>query len=288
LESICAQTFASWECVIVNDGGLPDRVDALVDALPAEHRTRVRVLHSPDSRGRWASANAGIAETTAALLVLHDDDDTWHPSFLETSVRYLTQNPDRHGVVSRIQIVWERIEGEKVHTIRTEPFLPDSVAPLLMDQMRFNHFVPIAFLYRRSLHDTVGMYDERLPVIADWQFNTHVLTAGPLEYVSPTPLAYWHQRPDASGVDGNSVIAERSAHAVTDALLRDDAFRQMYSQDARGMALYFERRIREVEELVKAQQIALIRELTSPVTVVLRRTLAVLRRVRRSSWGRGR
>src|SRR5690606_10450298 len=137
-------------------------------------------------------------------LILHDDDDSWSSSFLEQAVSYLDENADREGVVSRIEIIWEERRGETIAELSRELFLPDSVAPLLMNQQRFNQFVPIAFLYRRSLHDQLGLYDETLPVIGDWVFNTRVLERGPLAYLPGRPQVFWHQRPSSTGVDGNS------------------------------------------------------------------------------------
>lgn len=279
--SVLGQTFADWELIVVNDGGDPAAVESALAAVADADPARVRIIHHETSRGRWQSANEGVRAAQGSLIVLHDDDDSWHPDFLRRGVDHLAAHPDRAGVVSRIMIVWEERRGAEIVPLRTEVFLPDSVAPLLMDQVRFNHFVPIAFLYRRSLHDKIGLYDEDFPVIADWRFNTRVLTDGVLEYLGDEPLAYWHQRASGEGADGNSVIAAHSDHALYDALLRDDAFRSVYREDVRAAALYFERRIRAVEEMIKAQNEMLLHQLRSPVTVAMRRVIDRVRRRRR-------
>lgn len=250
LDSIASQSFSDWEVLVVNDGGDPAAVRRCIEALPAEQRGRVRQFDNPAPSGRWPAANQGVREASGEYLILHDDDDRWSPEFLERAVAYLDTNPDREGVVSRITIVWERQTDDGFESFATEPFVPESVAPLLMDQMRFNHFIPIAFLYRRSLHDTIGLYDDRHPVVADWQFNTQVLLRGPLEYLDDAPLVYWHQRPAAAGSAGNSVIAESSAHATFDALLRDEAFRALAAREGMGLALYVERRFAELERSI--------------------------------------
>lgn len=240
LRSISAQTLEEWECVIVNDGGDPAPVDQLVGALPPHHRDRVHVVHQAASRGRWVSANVGVLAASAPLLVLHDDDDAWHPEFLERSVAYLDrpENLVRGGVVSRIEIVWEReSDGGFIETGR-ELFQPQLTAPTLGDAMLFNRFVPIGFVYRRSLHEELGLYDESLPVVGDWNFALKVLTRGPLEYLGDVPFAYWHQRPGGSGVAGNSVIESGDAHRRVDAQIRDDALRAYVQQYGPGLPLY--------------------------------------------------
>lgn len=252
LASITGQTLTDWECVIVNDGGKPEPVDAAIARLPSEHAARITVIHSASSRGRWVSANAGVLATTAPLLTLHDDDDSWHPEFLARAVEYLNDHADRNGIVSRIEIRWERRAGDGYEVVSTEVFQPDLPAPTLSDTLLFNRFVPIGFVYRRSLHEELGLYDESLPVVGDWAFNLRVLARGPVDYLGPVPYAYWHQRVGATGADGNSVISSRSDHEYYDARIRDDALREYVDANGLGLVLYLTRfidkRFVEVEQ----------------------------------------
>ena len=258
LRSISSQTLTEWECVIINDGGDPAGVDAMVARVPEAFREQVRVLHRQESHGRWASANAGVTMTTAPYLVLHDDDDSWHPSFLAEAVRYLDseKNAARGGVVSKIEIVWEKVEGGDYVELGREIFQPHLAAPTLGDTMLHNRFVPIGFVYRRTLHDELGLYDERLPVVGDWSFTMKVLTKGPLEYLdAKKPYAYWHQRPSSAGSDGNSVISSSTDHAAVDAQLRDEALRAWVAENGPGLPLYLtkfiDQRLVDVEARIR-------------------------------------
>lgn len=257
LSSITGQRFAEWECVIVNDGGDASAVDAVVEGLSLEHRARVRALHHRESRGRWVSANAGVLATSAPFLVLHDDDDSWHPEFLNRAVEYLESTPERGGVVSRIEIVWEAREGDGFRVIRREMFQPQLSAPTLADTLLYNRFVPIAFVYRRRLHEELGLYDDALPVVGDWAFNLKALTRGPLDYLGDVPYAYWHQREGVEGSHGNSVIDSRGDHAKYDALIRDEALRQYVDANGMGLLLYLtkfiDQRFVDVENGIRAE-----------------------------------
>lgn len=263
VQSILAQTFTDWEAVIVNDGGDPASVDGLVEQHAGAAAERIRVIHHEPSRGRWPAANRGVAETTAPLVVLHDDDDSWHPEFLERAVEYLRAHPEANGVVSRIEIVWEERAGDELVEVERERFLPSSTDPLLTDVMLFNRFVPIAFVYRRRLHDHVGPYRDSLAVVGDWEFNVRALSAGPLEYLGDEAYAYWHQRRNHDGPDGNSVISEAPEHAKYDARVREEAFRAYIEEAGPGLALYLtsfiDRRFVEVENGIR-QEIAQLRD----------------------------
>ncbi|OZB80313.1 MAG: hypothetical protein B7X41_18100, partial [Microbacterium sp. 14-71-5] len=114
LGDIRRQTLHAWEAVIVNDGGDPAPVDGLVEALPAADRARITVIHRHEGLGRSAAANAGVLALETEFVVLHDDDDLWDPTFLEASVAWLDREPGDAGVVSRTEIVYERIDGDRI------------------------------------------------------------------------------------------------------------------------------------------------------------------------------
>ncbi|MFF7292065.1 glycosyltransferase [Microbacterium sp. NPDC008134] len=261
LSSITAQSFDDWEAIIVNDGGDAAQVAALVAGLSrSADRERIRVIDHAESRGRWVSANAGVLAATGDYLVLHDDDDSWHSDFLARSVEYLDTHADRQGVVSRIEIVWEREENGRFVVDEREEFQAQLTAPLLTDTLLFNRFVPIGFLYRRSLHAEIGLYDDRLPVVGDWDFNLKVLSRGPLEYLGDQPLAYWHQRRGASGNAANSVAGARSDHAKYDASIREEALRDWVGDNGTGLVLYLtkfiDQRFVDVENGIRAEIVA--------------------------------
>ncbi|MFT4263741.1 MAG: glycosyltransferase family A protein [Nocardioides sp.] len=243
LRSITGQTYADWQAFIVNDGGDPAGVREVVETLDPANRARVTIIDHPTSLGRWSSANAGVTAGDTTYLVLHDDDDSWAPAFLETSVAYLDAHPLAPGVVSRVEIVWEeRAEAPDggiafVETGR-EVFQEHLHDPLLGSTLLFNRFVPIGFLYRRALHDEVGLYDESLAVVGDWEFNLRVMSRWALTWLDGPPLAFWHQRPAAGGADGNSVIGSEGAHEKYDALVRDAALRQYAGEHGLGLVLY--------------------------------------------------
>lgn len=288
LASVTGQTFTDWECVIVNDGGDAATVAGVVAELTPVARERVSVIDFARSRGRWPSANGGVEATTAPLLVLHDDDDTWHPDFLERAVSYLDSHPDRVGVVSRIEIVWERREGDAFVDERSEIFQERSTAPSLSDTLLFNRFVPIGYVYRRSLHDRFGLYDETLPVVGDWDFNLRVLGAEELEYLPGRPAVQWRQRADAVGADGNSVISSDDQHRATDARIRDAALREYVGENGLGLVLYLtkfiDQRFVDVENGIRAEIREMeerIRRETADRSVVWRIARRVRARLRR-------
>jgi len=251
MRSIVAQTFQDWEAIIVNDGGSPDDVIEVLAEHDSSIQARVKVVHNADSVGRWPAANLGINASESALLVLHDDDDSWHPDFLDESVAFLVANPEERGVIARTEVLIEDHDGEDIKTKSRYVLEEHKPMVLLQDLLDFNRFVPISFLYRRTVHEELGLYEQNMPAAADWAFNMKVLARQPLQYVGERILAYWHQRPELSGVLGNSVFAAPSDHRLADSRYRDDALRAYIQDYGPGLPLYLAHQARQRDQSVE-------------------------------------
>lgn len=239
LASILAQVEPRWEAVIVNDGGRRAPIDEIVEKHRERSAGRIRVLHHETSLGRWPAANAGVNASHAPFVVLHDDDDTWHREFLLRTSHYLEQHPDEWGVIARTEVVQEEYEDEDTLREIGRYVLEEHHDRVhATDMLKFNRFVPIGFLYRRALHDRVGLYDASLPAAADWAFNMRALTVHPLNYVDDEVLAYWHQRPGVKGIEGNSVFAAPADHRAADRTHRDNELRAYVESYGWGLPLY--------------------------------------------------
>lgn len=209
LESVGAQGVESLVHVVVNDGGAPAEVDAVVQAA----RHRVQVEHLTASVGRGAAANVGLRRSQSTLVVWHDDDDTWHPRFLATALA-AWRSAGRRAVVTAAERIVERDEGKRLVEVRREPFFPGLRAISLADVARESCLVNLAFLAERGAVETVGAYDEGLPVYEDWDFHLRFVSSFDVAFV-PEVLARYHHREGAVGDARNSF--EQEAFRTADA-----------------------------------------------------------------------
>ena len=217
LASVQQQTFRDWHLVVVNNGGEPGPVDAVVDiARQMDPTARITVLHLEDRYGMEQASNWALAETSSCEhFVIHDDDDSWHPRFLETAVAEMASQPDAVAVVTGVVKVHEMHKDGRVWPVRHEDFF------LVPERLTFeglvgnNTFPPIAALFRMSLLGAVGNYDASLPVLGDWEFNLRAVRAGRFAFV-PERLANYHVRlPGSDVAAGNSITAGIDLHART-------------------------------------------------------------------------
>jgi glycosyltransferase involved in cell wall biosynthesis len=216
--SVFSQTYENWHLYIVNDGGKRDEVEKLMAANEKAFRGRVTVIHHETSLGMEAASNSALKQSKGEFLIVHDDDDTWQPEFLEKTVGFLNdpKNISYAAVTTNICRVHEKIVGEAI--VELERY----VHPLfrvdthyLLDFSRIlskNEGWPISWLMRRSVVNVVGEFNHELPVQGDWDYNIRMLMIGDIGTI-PEPLANYHLRYTESDKDySNSAIAREKLH----------------------------------------------------------------------------
>lgn len=245
IRSVMQQTLDDLHMVIVNDGGDPGPVDDLVKGHQDIIEGRVTVVHHPESKGMEAASNAGIRAVDSRYVTLLDDDDSWHPTFLERTTRQMAESGNP-GVVTATRIFVERVDRgdirllesllfnqvvyedqesddetgvidwsrepeakvtDRVRELNTTRLRPTSLLRLLAT----NQWPVNSFVYSREVLDVIGYYDESLPVLGDWDFNLRFFRNFDVDYIDED-LAYYHHRQLGSGALGNTVNAEDRSH----------------------------------------------------------------------------
>ena len=240
VKSVLAQTREDWTHVIVNDGGDPAPVEALLSRYTEAYVGRLRVIHNPVSVGMEAASNIGIRASESRYLTIFDDDDSWSPYFLETLIGELERRQARfssvRGIICQSMVVRERVEGGLVLFDSMHPF-NDWMQSSFVDLDRLaqsNTFIPNAFVFERESAFEVGLFDEGLPVLGDWDFNLRFCMRYDIA-VFTEMLAFYHQRPTAQGADGNSVFVSDSKHREYRELLKNRWLRKDLATGGLGL-----------------------------------------------------
>jgi GT2 family glycosyltransferase len=222
IASVQLQKFTDWELIVVNNGGQPSVVDAVVrTALNATPSGTIRVLHLPNRVGMEEASNRGLADSNSEFFVIHDDDDSWDLRFLDVAVDALRGAPTAVAVVTGVTRIYETFRGGKVWPVSHEDFPLSHGRLTYRGMIGGNTFPPIAALFRRSVLNTVGNFDSSLPVLGDWEFNLRAVAAGEFVFI-PERLAHYHTRtPDSDAVSGNSITVGEELHRSVKLLLQD-------------------------------------------------------------------
>lgn len=214
LASVLAQTYDNWHLLLINDGGAPDAIAQLVKIYGAALQNRITVKHFSPSIGREAAINVALARSQGDYIAIHDDGDSWRPTFLEETVAFL-ENPKNirfAAVTSQYEIIHERIANDRI--IEESPIS----APhwhthfALADMLVSDITVPISLLIRQRIAAQIGSYHENLSLLADRDYHLRLMLAGDIGII-PQPLAYQHQRQtkEIENSDGKVFYPERAA-----------------------------------------------------------------------------
>ncbi|HWY32031.1 MAG TPA: glycosyltransferase family 2 protein [Candidatus Acidoferrum sp.] len=217
MESVLNQRYQNWQLVIVNDGGLPEEVEFLVQHFAESLKGRVRVIHNPQSLGMEAAGNLALKDLNSDLAVVHDDDDTWSPEFLARMITVYAMEKRRFpkvgGIVCHANKVVERVEGNLI-TIEQLEHYNQWIQPGVISLERMcecNMFPPISFLFELAVCKQIGQYNELLTPQADWDFNVRFMLERDIWLLSES-LAFYHHRQNASGDLSNTVVAGVEQH----------------------------------------------------------------------------
>jgi len=222
LASIINQSYKDFSWVIVNDAGARKPVDDIAQKAREQH-VDVHVIHREASSGMEAASNAGCRSISSKYIVIHDDDDSWEPTFLEKTVAFLEEHQDMVGVVTRAMKISEKIEDGTCTFLSQEPFNDWLKAVYLIDMAQRNQFPPISFLFRRALYEKVGGFNEELRVLGDWEFALKLLWEGDIGFI-PEYLSNYHLRPASHQPKdqyANTVTHYHDEHAYYDAYIRN-------------------------------------------------------------------
>lgn len=237
IKSVLGQDFQDWVMVIVNDGGDKNELINLVSRYEVQFKNRYQLIHNDTSVGMEAASNIGIKASYSDFLVIHDDDDSWHPSFLNKCVTFLETNhyPSVAGVITHSVRILERIEGSTIIRDRTEPFNAWLNNIALFRMAASNVFPPISFVYKREIFAKIGYYREDLPVLGDWEFNLRFMRFYDI-YVIPEELAFYHHRlKEKEGKYSNSVVKDDSKHKFYDTFIRNELLRNDIDNNSMGL-----------------------------------------------------
>jgi len=142
-ESILGQTHGPIEIIVVDDGSADGTGEVL-----EQFSGHLRVITQPNA-GHAAARNTGIRASTGELIAFLDADDLWHRDKLARQLQRIAQRPELGVIFSHLL------------NFSGNPPPPDSdLSPATAGSVP--GYTSVTMLARRTLFDTVGLFDETL------------------------------------------------------------------------------------------------------------------------------
>ncbi len=104
LESLLKQTFADFECILINDGSTDDS-ELIIQSIKDE---RIRYIRNLENKGLVYSLNLGLNEAKGRYIARMDGDDICHMDRFQKQVDYLQLHPGADLVASVVELINEK------------------------------------------------------------------------------------------------------------------------------------------------------------------------------------
>lgn len=188
LDSVLAQTYGDWECVVIDDGST-DNTDAVLAGYGDPRIIRFR----QENQGVSGARNAGIARCRGEVLALLDSDDEWMERKLETQLAYMADNGYE---ISQTEEIWVR-NGRRVNQparyARPEGWFFEASLEMCL-------ISPSCTMFTRRAWEVMGPFDTAMPSCEDYDMWLRACLHFPVGLVRE-PLTVKHGgRPDQLSV----------------------------------------------------------------------------------------
>lgn len=184
LESLIAQTYTNWECIVVDDCSTDKTEQLITSYINKDNRFRFYKRPTNRLKGPNSCRNIGFTKSKGDFIQWFDSDDLYKTNALEKLLFYFDKGKD--AVVAKIErrnLVTNALM--KPNTIVSENVITDYFTG------NITYYV-CGPMWRRSFLDKQSqLFDEAIGNLDDWDFNLRMLYAKPkIKYIDDAFIIY--------------------------------------------------------------------------------------------------
>ncbi len=235
LESVLAQTYTNWECIVVDDGS----TDATHELLAAycENDSRFQYHHRPNNRPKGANVcrNYGFELSKGEYIKWLDSDDLLSNELLLAQVNVLNANSSNRRAVgtAKWNFFTDHIDDikPKINQINKDY---KRGFDLICDFGIYNTFLPPhTYLIHKSIILISGLWNEQLLINQDGEFFVRVLLNASCVIHAERGMAYYRY-----GFEGDNVSDFSTSKKAKDAILSwilIDTYIKVYTKEMKSI-----------------------------------------------------
>ena len=192
LDSIIAQTYTNWECIVVDDGSTDNTDEILAEYIQKD--SRFKYFHRPEEHlpGGNGARNYGFKMSSGKYVNWFDSDDIMHYEKLNTQVKLLL-NSEKKFCVCQTLIFENNIENiiglRKDNIVSTDP-LNDFV------QSKIKWLTQSPILKKSFLIENNLLFYEPLKRAQEFEYFVRVLSIEPNYCAIEKPLVFLRKHDD--------------------------------------------------------------------------------------------
>lgn len=193
LDSVLGQTYTNIEVIVVDDGSTDDTVEIIKNYKDE----RVHLICQSRNQGANSARNRGIEWAKGEYVAFQDSDDEWLKDKLEKQMHYMI-----HSGKSVSYSSYYLYEGDKVSIIPRGYRDRVLCEYGLVDTLKKTNVVGTpTLIVKRELFSEIGMFDEEIKCLQDYEFVIRLAKKEQLGYVEePLVNAYRMKRSVSTNV----------------------------------------------------------------------------------------
>ncbi|MFV8372618.1 glycosyltransferase family 2 protein [Flavobacterium sp. LB2P74] len=175
LLSILNQTFADWECLIVDDGSTDKTVEIIRPLLEQESRFHYYLRPESYKKGTSGCRNYGLDLAKGEYVIFFDDDDIVHPQNLEVCVAELSKKD-----ISFCRYIRKVFVGDFDYVLdysKTYTFFyidKKDIENMLKNELQFNS---CAVMWKKECFLN-SRFNDRISYGDEWELYSRILSTG--------------------------------------------------------------------------------------------------------------
>ena len=162
LDSIIAQDYKDWECIVVDDFSTDNTYDIIKQYV--EKDKRFRYLKNERKKGAQGARNTGLFHCKTEWIIFFDSDNLMHSTFLQKVANEISDNIDVIQVFTNVVDVDTR-EVKNIFCWKNYGNIYDRLFNL-------QTYVDNQVLIRKQKLTEIGYLDEGCPSMQEW--DTHI------------------------------------------------------------------------------------------------------------------
>lgn len=230
LDSVLAQVYSNWECIIVNDGSLDNTEEIAQHYLKKDSRFS---YVSKENEGPAIARNSGIAKSNGEYILPLDSDDLIAPTYIKKAIDRFTLYPETKLVYCKADLfgvlneVWELDDYE-------------------YDRFIWKNCIFCSALYKRIDYDKTNGYNPNMiNGLEDWDFWLQLLDKDSSVYCINEILFHYRIKSKSR----STVLSSHYSDQMLIQICNNHPY--IYNQYKERVVLY-QNRIQELEESIQA------------------------------------
>lgn len=205
LDSIIAQTYTNWECIVVDDGST-DNTEEVVSAY-VQKDSRFQFHHRPDTHkpGGNGARNYGLEISKGEYINFFDSDDLMHPEKLNKQLISLIEDVKVDFCICQT-ISFNSESKEVISNWNSELFSNDPLNDFIYKKIGWSILAPI--WKKASLIKYNIKFDEELKNGQDFKFHIEALLNGFKPVIIDEVLVYNREHANQIKSKGNKAFSK--------------------------------------------------------------------------------